>query len=506
MLDSGVSYIPEDRQEDGIVERFSLADNLVLDLYNRPPYASGLALHLDAIRESAAKHMEEYDIRATSIDMTVGNAVGRQPAKGHRRPRARPRRDASSSPTSRPAVSTSARSSSSTTRSSRPETTGTAVLICSTELDEIYALADRILVMYEGKIAGERPPTVSIEELGLLMAGAGMSGREWRRRNRHERTTTPDRAGAGSSAHPVRLQPPARRQPARAPRRRADVLAPKGPAVANSLLNAVLEGSSTVVTILAIFVAIVIGGLLIAFTSPPVLHAWSHVFSAPGAAFSQAWDVAASAYSAMFEGAIVNPHTISAAFHGGSTAAIFNPLSETAVNATPLILAGLAVALAFRAGMFNIGATGQFIGGAMIAGWIGFAVHLPMVIHVVVAVIGGFVGGAIVGWFVGDLKARTGAHEVIVTIMLNYVMEFLLLFLLGLTVFRAAGSPNPISPPVVNNAMLPHLAGANLRINAGFLARPGGRGGRGVAAQHGRRSASSCARSGPTRTRPVPPG
>jgi simple sugar transport system permease protein len=236
-----------------------------------------------------------------------------------------------------------------------------------------------------------------------------------------------------------------------------------------SLLNAVLEGSSTVVTILAIVLAVVIGGLLIAFTSPPVLHAWSNLFSAPGAAFSQAWDVAASAYSAMFEGAIINPHTISAAFHGGSTAAIFNPLSETTVNATPLILAGLAVALAFRAGMFNIGATGQFIGGAFFAGWIGFAVHLPLVIHVVVAVIAGFVGGAIVGAFVGDLKARTGAHEVIVTIMLNYVMEYLLLFLLGLAAFRAAGSPNPISPPVQNNAMLPLLAGHNLRINAGFL-------------------------------------
>jgi simple sugar transport system permease protein len=239
--------------------------------------------------------------------------------------------------------------------------------------------------------------------------------------------------------------------------------------VPRALLNAVLEGSSAVVTFLAIVLAVVIGGLLIAFTSPPVLHAWSHLFSAPGAAFSQAWDVAASAYSAMFEGAVLNPHTISAAFHGGSIAQVFYPLSETAVNATPLILAGLAVALAFRGGMFNIGATGQFIGGAMIAGWIGFAVHLPVIIHVVVAVIGGFAGGAVVGWFVGDLKARTGAHEVIVTIMLNYVMEYLLLFLLGLAVFRAAGSPNPISPPVMNNATLPHLAGASLRINAGFL-------------------------------------
>jgi simple sugar transport system permease protein len=234
-------------------------------------------------------------------------------------------------------------------------------------------------------------------------------------------------------------------------------------------LNAVLEGNSAVVTFLAIVTAIVIGGLLIAFSSPTVLHAWSHLFSAPGAAFSQAWDVAASAFSAMFEGAIFNPHTIAAAFHGGSIAAIFNPLSETAVNATPLILSGLAVALAFRAGLFNIGATGQFIGGAFIAGWIGFAVHMPMILHVVVAVIGGFVGGSITGGFVGYMKARTGAHEVIVTIMLNYVMEFLLLFLLGLAVFRAPGLPNPVSPPVASNATLPHLAGANLRINAGFL-------------------------------------
>jgi simple sugar transport system permease protein len=239
--------------------------------------------------------------------------------------------------------------------------------------------------------------------------------------------------------------------------------------VATSLLNAVLEGNSAVVTFLAIVTAIIIGGLLIAFSSPTVLHAWSHLFSAPGAAFSTAWAVAASAFSAMLEGAIFNPHTISAAFHGGSIAAIFNPLSETAVNATPLILSGLAVALAFRAGLFNIGATGQFIGGAMIAGWIGFAVHMPMILHVVVAVIGGFNGGSITGGFVGFMKARTGAHEVIVTIMLNYVMEFLILFLLGLAVFRAPGLPNPVSPPVDNNAMLPHLAGATLRINAGFL-------------------------------------
>ncbi len=242
-----------------------------------------------------------------------------------------------------------------------------------------------------------------------------------------------------------------------------------GRSVAKALLDAVLEGSSVVVTILAIFLAFVVGGLLIAFTDPTVLHAWGSFFSNPGNALAQTWDSAAGAYSAMLEGSIVDPHTVSAAFHGGSIAAVFNPLSETAVNATPLILAGLSFGVAARAGLFNIGAAGQFIGGAMIAGWIGFAVHLPLVIHVIVAVLGGFVGGAIVGWFVGFLKARTGAHEVITTIMLNYVMEYLILFLLGLSVFRQPGRPDPISPPIAPNAELPHLFGPNLRVNAGLL-------------------------------------
>ena len=104
---------------------------------------------------------------------------------------------------------------------------------------------------------------------------------------------------------------------ARGCRETAETLPARGATTSStSVLNAVLEGSSAVVTFLAIFTAVIIGGLLIAFTSPTVLHAWSHLFSAPGTAFAQAWDVASSAYSAMFEGAIFNPHTVSAAFHG----------------------------------------------------------------------------------------------------------------------------------------------------------------------------------------------
>src|ERR1017187_1779460 len=160
-----------------------------------------------------------------------------------------------------------------------------------------------------------------------------------------------------------------------------------------AVLDAIIHGNSVVVTVLAIVAAMVIGGLLIAFTDPVVLSAWGTLFSAPGGAIAAAWHSVAAAYSNMFEGAILNPHTVSAAFHGGSSAAVFNPLSETAVNATPLIFAALSAALAVR--------------------------------------IGPFAGGGARGWIRGGLKALTGAHGVIVTIMHNSGVIYLLSWLLG---------------------------------------------------------------------------
>jgi simple sugar transport system permease protein len=248
----------------------------------------------------------------------------------------------------------------------------------------------------------------------------------------------------------------------------------------HAILDAIVEGNSVVVTILAIVIAIVLGGLLIAFTTNSVLHAWGSFFSNPGNAIAQAWDAASGAYVAIFEGSIFNPHTVavlfqqkslSTALHDGTVSAVFNPLSETCVQATPLILAGLSVAVAFRAGLFNIGGQSQFIGGAILATWLGYGVNLPIVIHVVVCVIGGFVGGAVLGWVVGLLKARTGAHEVIVTIMLNYIMQYLLAYLLGKPKLleKPGANGNLISPNIAGNAHLPLLFGTHLRINAGFL-------------------------------------
>ena len=236
------------------------------------------------------------------------------------------------------------------------------------------------------------------------------------------------------------------------------------------IIQAITQGSSTVVTILAIFLALVVGGVLIVFSDPVVSRAWSSFFTVPGYTLSQTWDAVSFAYSQMFEGAILNPSTVSAAFHGGSVAAIFYPLSSTCAQATPLILTGLSVAIAFRAGLFNIGAAGQWVGGAVVATWLGFGVSLPPVIHVIVCVVGGFVGGAVIGWFVGLLKARTGAHEVIVTIMLNYVMYDLLQYLLShQTMLQAPHQNNEIAPSVANSANLAHVGGPPPQVGVGFL-------------------------------------
>ncbi len=134
------------------------------------------------------------------------------------------------------------------------------------------------------------------------------------------------------------------------------------------------------------------------------------------------------------------------------------------------MLTGLSVAIAFRAGLFNIGAAGQWVGGAIVATYLGFGVSLPPVVHVIVCLLGGFAGGAAIGWIVGELKARTGAHEVIVTIMLNYIMYNFLSFLLGTPkALQQPGQSNLISPPVAASARLPHVGGPPPQVDAGFL-------------------------------------
>jgi len=273
--------------------------------------------------------------------------------------------------------------------------------------------------------------------------------------------------------------PPPATEPSAPPPTRENDAQGRHHASFGDIFRQAIQENNVTITVLALLSAAVLGGLLAAFTNTSVLHAWSTLFSAPGNAFGKAWDVAAGVYVALFQGSVFNPHTVSALFnqaslsaavHDGYLSAVFNPLSETAVQATPLILTGLAVALPYQAGMFNIGGQSQFIGGAIMSAWLGYDVHLPFFLHVVVCVLGGFVGGAAIGGLAGEIKARTGAHEVIVTIMLNYVMQYFLAYLLSSpSLLQAPGSPNPITPLVASNAHLPLIAGTHLRINVGFL-------------------------------------
>jgi ABC-type uncharacterized transport system permease subunit len=228
------------------------------------------------------------------------------------------------------------------------------------------------------------------------------------------------------------------------------------------LLRRLTEANVLVVTVCALVIALVLGGLLICVTTPAVLQAWGKIFSHPGHAIAVTWDTVTGAYVALLEGAIFNPHA-----HGATAA--FNPISETLVSATPLILAGLGVALGFSTGVFNIGGQGQLIAGALGALYVGFQVHAPIGIHLPLVILGGAAGGAIVGFIPGYLKARTGAHEVITTIMLNYIMLDLLSYLLSVSPFQQPGQNNSISKPMPSTAIMPHLFGSTLRANLGLL-------------------------------------
>jgi ABC-type uncharacterized transport system ATPase subunit len=174
-LRAGIGYIPEDRQEDGLVGGFSVADNLVLDVYDRPPYASGIALDLDAVRKAAVRLVDEYDVRTTSVMTRAGTlsggnqqkvVVARELSRGNKLLLA-------SQPTRGLDVGSIEFVHSEVVKQ---RDQGVAVIIVSSELDEIYALSDRIAVMYEGKIVGFCAPDIPEQELGLLMAGAGAAG------------------------------------------------------------------------------------------------------------------------------------------------------------------------------------------------------------------------------------------------------------------------------------------------------------------------------------------
>jgi len=224
------------------------------------------------------------------------------------------------------------------------------------------------------------------------------------------------------------------------------------PTRSSVFLRELMRGSA-VTTLLAIVLAMVVGGVLIAVTNKDVQEASGYFFARPGDTLVAIWQAVYNGYEALFRGAVFNAR-------GADFAAQIRPLTNSLGFATPLIAAGLGVALAFRTGLFNIGARGQMLVGAIFAGLFAFNLDLPIWLHLPLTLLAGIVGGALWGGLVGLLKAKTGAHEVILTIMLNYVAYYLLLWMVRTPgLLQAPGTNQPQTKPTPPTAQFPDLLG-----------------------------------------------
>ena len=206
-----------------------------------------------------------------------------------------------------------------------------------------------------------------------------------------------------------------------------------------TLLGGGTIGRQIAVSIIAIALGLLVGAILIVISG----------LIGPAQALDLTLPI--TAYSAVLEGALGGPKAI----------------ANTMNAATPLIFTGLSVAFGFRAGLFNIGANGQLLMGAFFSAIIGSIVGIPFPIALLMAIVAGAIGGAIWGFIPGVLKAWRGAHEVVVTIMLNST-AFLLLNLLASQVFKDPGATFPRTPQVSPEALLPIVL-ADTRMHGGII-------------------------------------
>jgi len=210
--------------------------------------------------------------------------------------------------------------------------------------------------------------------------------------------------------------------------------------------------NTLIITLASLVLAFLVSAVVMIVSDAEVAATWAYFFAQPGDALSASWTKVSTTFHAMWIGSM------------GSWVAITNTTAEAA----PLIAAGLGVAVAFRAGLFNIGAQGQAMMGALTGAFIGFTVKgLPIYLHLPLVIAVGLLAGALWGGIVGLLKARTGAHEVIVTIMMNYIAGSLLAFFMLQEAFQAPGRADPISPVLEWTATMPRIDGT--RLHLGFV-------------------------------------
>lgn len=230
----------------------------------------------------------------------------------------------------------------------------------------------------------------------------------------------------------------------------------------NTFVSDLLRGNA-LTTVLAVVLSILIGGVLVVLTDRDVIRSAGYFFDRPSDMLTAVWEAFSGAYAALFRGAIFN-------YDARDFAGAIKPLTDTLNFATPLIAAGLGVGLAFRVGLFNIGGRGQILIGAAAAGFVAISVQAPLIIHLPLTILAGLIGGALWGGVVGLLKARTGAHEVILTIMLNFIAFFFVSWLLATPgLLMRPGGSQPISAPTPATAQFPLIFPAPLTVNWGFV-------------------------------------
>jgi simple sugar transport system permease protein len=224
------------------------------------------------------------------------------------------------------------------------------------------------------------------------------------------------------------------------------------------------------IPLLAIVSGLIIGAILIAVTSETVYAAFKDGFFY---GIGQAFYEIGTSYLALLTGSLGDPVRIITAIQSGDAASIrsaVNPILESLVQTTPYIFAGLACALGFRAGLFNIGVEGQLFMGAIAATFVGYSITgLPAYIHMPLAFLAGAVGGAIWGIIPGILKATTGGNEVINCIMMNYISYRLVSWLLTGPMTRPDTGGMPLSPLIQQSAEIPQFFQSPIRFHLGFF-------------------------------------
>jgi simple sugar transport system permease protein len=250
----------------------------------------------------------------------------------------------------------------------------------------------------------------------------------------------------------------------------ASAAPPGRPGLVGLFVRNLWSANTVTVTVLSVVLAMLLGAVLIIVSDREVLATYSYITARPRDALQGSWTLVSEAYANLFKGAIADPVTLTGWVSGSNGwQQAFFPISETLLYAAPLVFTGLSVAIAFRGGLFNIGAQGQTVLGMVVAAAAGFLLPLPPVLHLLVALLGGILGGAAWGFVPGILKARTGAHEVITTIMMNNIAALFLTWLILQDGIQDPNRSDAISRPVDGSARLPHLLGADLRVHLGIL-------------------------------------